>query len=63
MSPVRTTLAPQHLYPLEGLSLAPSGLFPKMYLCAVDSAHNVSSDQWAASVPFNYLFDVLFGFL
>ena len=48
---------------LRVLSVAPCGLFPRMYLCTVDSAHDVSSVQWAISVPFDYLFDVLFGFL
>ena len=50
----------QHLPPsthalLRVLSFAPYGLFSRMYLCIIDSAHDVSSDQWAASVPFDYV--------
>ena len=49
---------------LKALSVGPCGLISRMYLCTtVDSARDVGSDQWAISVPFDYLFDVSFGFL
>ena len=62
-SPARTTFAPQHLCSLEGLKCSPCGLFSRMYLRTVDSARDISNDQWATSVPFDCLFNVSFDFL
>ena len=62
-SPARIKFAPQYLCSLEGLSVAPCGLFSRMCLYTIDSARDVSNNQWVACVPFDCLFDVLFGFL
>ena len=46
------------------LSVAPCGLIPRMYPCTVvDSPRDMRSNQRAISLPFDSLFDVLFGFL
>ena len=48
---------------LRALSVTPCSLFSRMCLRTIDSTRDVSDDQWVASVPFYYLFDVSFGFL
>ena len=58
----------QHFSPstyafLRVLSVAPCGIFPRMCLHTIYSACDVSNDQQAASVSFDYLFDFSFGFL
>ena len=63
MSPDRTTFSPSTYALLRVLSVAPCGLFPKMYLCTIDSARDMGNNQWVASVPFDYLFNVSFSFL
>ena len=63
MSPTHTTFAPHHLYSLEDLKCHTLWPIPGMYLRTFDSARDISNDQWVASVPFYYSFDVSFGFL
>ena len=48
---------------LRVLSVEPCDLFSRMCLHTVDSARDVSNDQWAVSMPFHCLFNVPFGFL
>ena len=60
----RTTFASSTYARLRALNVAPCGLIPRLHLCiAINSARDVGSDQWAVNVPFDYLFDVSFGFL
>ena len=64
MSPDRTSFVPSTYALLRALSVAPYGLIPRMHLCTiVDLECDVGINQWAVSVPFDYLFDVWFGFL
>ena len=48
---------------LRVLRVAFCGLFLRIRLPIVDSARDVSNNQWVGSVPCDYLFDVSFGFL
>ena len=62
-SPAHTTFSLQHLCSLEGLQYCTLGLFLRMCLHTVDLVCDVSNNQWATSVLFDCLLDVLFGFL
>ena len=63
MSLARTTFSYSTYALLRVLSVAPCGLFSRMCLHTIDLVCDVSEDQWATSVPFDYLFDVSFSFL
>ena len=59
----RKTFAPSTQALLRVLSVASCGLFLRMRLHTIDSTHDISNNQWAASVPCDYLFDLSFSFL